>query len=464
MKMTPKQFQQAGQLLILVLVFGSVFLIVTSSLISSVIFQSRSVDIQIERQKATEIAEAGLNYYRWYLSHFPEDTSGVGSYAYADPELGDIGEFELELASSTYCGDIAAIDISSTGYTYAQPETRSTLRGRYARPSVASYSFVTNSGVWYGSSGEVNGPLHSNQGVRMEASHNSIISSGQEDWLCDYSYGCSPDATVDGVYTTSGNANPALFSFPAPPVDFAGITIDLAVMQDRAQNSGGLYFPNSGRQGYHVIFLPGEQVEVRRVNSKQNEPRGYAWGRFMNILRGTSLIGVYDIDPDCPVIFVEDQVWLEGQVDNKVTIAAADVDTVGEDPSIILNDNITYGSSDAGLLAVAEYDMLIGLVVPDDMELNGIFVAQTGKFGRNYYNTSMPNAWEENIIRNSLVINGTVVSNDRAVTNWVYSDGTLASGFTNSTSSYDTSQVFNPPPYTPITSDVYSFFNWRLDW
>lgn len=460
---------KAGFLLVMVLVFGSIFLFIISSFVGYVVTQNQVVNFRYEQQRATEIAEAGLNYYRWYLAHYPDDTTaGTGApgpyvFQYKDPEGDFIGEYSLELASSTYCGDIASVDIASTAYTYENPQAVATVRGRYSRPSVASYSFVSNSGVWYGSSENVLGPIHSNQGIRMEASHNSIVSSGQPDWSCDSSYGCSPTQTVDGVYTTSGNATPALFSFPAAPVDFTGITVDLAVMQDKAQNNGGIYLPDSGRAGYHIIFLPGEQVEIRRVNSKRNEPNGYAWGRYLNILNGTSLIGVYDIDPECPVIFVEDQVWLEGQVDNKVTIAAADVDTVGVDPAIILNDSITYGGSNAGLLAVAEYDMLVGLTVPDDMELNGIFIAQTGRFGRNYYDTSMPNAWEEYIVRNSLSINGTIVSNGRAYTDYVNGSGVVVSGFTSGTSAYDASQVFNPPPYTPITSDVYSFFNWRQD-
>jgi len=459
----------AGFLLVLVLVMGSVFLLIVSTFIGYIVTQNQLVNFRHEQQRATEIAEAGLNYYRWYLAHYPGDvTNGTGLpgpyvHQYTDPEGGMIGEFSLDVASSTYCGDIASVDIASTGHTYVNPDAKSTVRGSYSRPSVASYSFVTNSGVWYGASSNVNGPIHTNQGIRMEASHNSIVSSGQADWTCDNSYGCSPAQTVDGVFTTSGNANPSLFSFPTAPIDFNGVTLDLAVMQDRAENKGGLYFPSSGKAGYQVIFQPGNMVEVRKVNSKTNEPNGYAWGRYMNILKGTSLVGVYNIDPQCPVIFIEDQVWLEGQVDGKVSIAAADIDTVGEDPSIILNENITYGSENAGLLAVAEYDMLIGLVVPDDLELNGIFVAQTGHFGRNFYDTSMPNSWEEYIVRNSLTLNGTIVSNNRAGYNWVAGGGVIVSGFQSSESSYDASQVFDPPPYTPITSDVYSFFNWRQD-
>lgn len=459
----------AGYLLLLVLVFGSIFLVIITSFVGYVITQNQVINFRHEQQRATEIAEAGLNYYRWYLAHNPGDvTNGTGVpgpyvHQYSDPEGGTIGEFSLEIASSTYCGDIATLDIASTGYTYDNPEASAVVRSRYNRPSIASYSFVSNAGVYYGATSIVSGPLHSNQGIRMDASHNSVVSSGQTDWTCDSSYGCSPSKTVDGVYTTSGNANPSLFSFPVAPIDFAGITLNLANMKDKAQNYGGLYFGPSGKSGYHVIFLPGNRVEVRKVNSKQNEPNGYAWGRYLNILKGTSLVGTYDIDPKCPVIFVEDEVWLEGEVGGKVTIAAADVDTVGVDPSIILNNNITYSGADSGLLAVAEYDMLIGLVVPDDMVLNGIFVAQTGHYGRNFYDTSMPNSWETYIKRNSLTVNGTIVSNNRAGTTWYYSGGVLASGFSTRISSYDTSQVYDPPPYTPITTDVYSFFNWRQD-
>ena len=69
-----------------------------------------------------------------------------------------------------------------------------------------------------------------------------------------------------------------------------------------------------------------------------------------------------------------------------MTIAAADVASAAINPQIILNGNITYTSATtSGLLAIAEQDVLIGLSVPTDMTLNGIFVAQNGRFGRNHY-------------------------------------------------------------------------------
>jgi hypothetical protein len=181
----------------------------------------------------------------------------------------------------------------------------------------------------------------------------------------------------------------------------------------------------------------------------------------MHILNGTSLVGTYTIPASCPVLYFEDQVWLEGSVRGNVAIAAADVDTSGVDPSIILNSDITYASPTSSLMAVAEQDMVIPLVVPDNMKLNGIFIAQKGAFLRNFYDTSMPNAWEEYILRNSLTINGTVVSNGRPGTKWVDGGGNYVSGFANRTVSYDRNAVVTPPPYTPVTSDVYRFSDWR---
>jgi hypothetical protein len=112
-------------------------------------------------------------------------------------------------------------------------------------------------------------------------------------------------------------------------------------------------------------------------------------------------------------------------------------------------------------LAIAELDILIGLEVPDDMTLYGIYLAQTGKFGRNHYDTSMPNAWEQYIMRNSLTIYGTIVSNGRVGTKWVNSSGTYISGFNNRFTTYDRNLVASPPPLIPVTSDDYTFSDWQ---
>lgn len=453
--------------MILVLVFGSIFFTIISSFTVFIVTQSKLIAQRVEVETAGQIAEAGLNYYKWFLAHYPNDvTNGTGlpgPYVgiYNDPEGGAIGEYSLTVASTTYCGDLASIKVTSIGSTYEQPDIKKTLSARYARPTIADYSYILNANVWVGSDAQITGPYHSNGGIRFDGRNNSVVTSGQTDWSCTPGFGCSPTTTRNGVFTTTANPNTALFDYPSAPINFAGVTVDLADIKDKAQNNSGRYIGPSGREGYHIIFKSNGTYEVRRVNGKVNEPNGYAWGQQMNILNGTTLIGTYALNPLCPVIYVEDQVWLEGVVQGKATIAVANVSSNTVNPSIILNNNITYANATSGLLAIAEYDILIGLEVPDDMTLYGIFLAQTGKFGRNHYDTSIPNAWEEYIMRNSLTLNGTIVSNGRVGTKWVNGSGTYISGFNNRYTTYDRNLVANPPPLIPVTSDDYSFSDWQ---
>jgi len=480
--MIQKKTQHIGALLILVLIFGSVFFVMLSSFMGFIITQSQLQVKKYNYEQAREIAEAGLNYYKWYLAHNPDDvTNGTGApgpyvLPYTDPELGAIGEFSLEIASSTFCGEINHIEINSTGYTYDEPSLTRTVYARYARPTVAEYAYIINSNVWAGGDRTIVGPYHSNGVIRMDGTNNSTVTSGQEDWVCDGSLSCAPGwngSTVDGVYGDGPNSS--LWSFPSPPVNFTGLTVDLANMRDKAENGGGIYIPPSGDYGYRVDFQSDGTVDVFIVDSTYNY-WGYTsadgWNTERNVIYDDDPFATYTINPSCPMIFVEDKVWLEGEVPLKVTLAAADTDSPGVDPSIILNGDITYTSSSSGLLAVAETDVLVGLQVPDDMELSGIFVAQSGRFGRNRYCQSCSSGWwwgthyglpgvlDPYSMRNSLTMHGTVVSNGRVGTKWT-SSGTYISGFDTRYNSYDRDLVNNPPPLAPKTSDDFKFIEWR---
>ena len=458
----------AGYLIAVALVFGAVFLTILTAFISFVITQNEVQEAKYNRQRAFDIAEAGLDYYKWYLAHFPDDTTngtttpGPYVHTYADPEGGDIGEFSLEISSSTLCGDVYAIDIVSTGYTYDAPSTTRTVYGRYAQPTVTEYAYIINSNVWAGDDRTIIGPYHSNGIIRMDGTNNSTVTSGQEDWVCDGSLSCDPDptgTTLDGVYGDGPNFD--LWSFPAPPINFTGLTVDLAAMEDRAENGGGIKLDPSGDGGYRIHFNGDGTFTayiVDRTWSHNEYSSEDGWFTARNLIRDDDPYpnNTYTIPPDCPLIFVEDKIWLEGTVDMRVSIAAADVDTGGVDPSIILHNNITYANASSGLLAIAEDDVLVGYDVPNDMELNGIFIAQNGKFGRNHYTQDYRGG---DRYRNSLTIHGTIVSNGRVGTKW--NCGGWCSGFDTRYNSYDRDLVDDPPPLTPNVSDTYQFIEWR---
>lgn len=468
-----------GYLLILVLVFGSIFFLITSSFFGYIVSQGQVINQKVELQRAVDIAEAGLNYYKWYLAHYPNDTTnGTGApgpytHVYSDPEGAAIGEFSIDVASSTYCGDVASIEVASSGFTYSDPSIVRTIKARYARPSVAEYAYIINSNVWAGPDRTIIGPYHSNGGIRMDGTNFSTVTSGQSDWFCNSSFGCSPAGNRVGVFTTTPNANAGLFTFPSAPINFTGLSIDLALMQDRAQNRGGIYLPPSGAFGYQVTFNSNGTISVRRVTGTTlywGSTTETGWNQERNVIENTTNYGTFVIPSSCPLIFVQDKVWLQGVVNQKVTIAAADVASGVNNPSIILRDNITYTSATtSGLLAIAEQDVLIGVDVPNNMSLNGIFVAQNGRYGRNFYcancnaggnNRGLPNALDPYVLRNSLTMNGTIVSNGRVGTQWI-SGGVPTSGFLNRFNSYDRNLVASPPPLVPKTSDVYVVTDWK---
>ena len=470
-----------GYLVILVLIFGAVFFTMISAFTGYVVTQGDVQEQKYAKEQALDIAEAGLNYYKWFLAHYPNDmTNGIGEAGpyvmeYRDPEGSIIGEYSLDIASSTLCGNIYAVDIYSTGHTTDAPDVERTVYARYARPTVAEYAYIINSSVWAGGDRTIIGPYHSNGVIRMDGTNLSTVTSGQENWTCDKDlFPCDPandGDVVDAVYGDGPNND--LWIFPSTPVNFTGLSVDLSDIYNKARYGGGIYIPPSGRSGYRVQFESDGTIDVYRVTRADNY-WGYntedGWTQENNVANANNFYASYTIPTACPVIFVEDRVWIDGVVKGKATIAAADIDSTGVDPSLILNGDITYANEDSGLLAVGEKDVLIGLSVPNAMTVNGIFMAQKGRFGRNHYcqndcvlgspNPGLPGSLDAYVFRSTLTVNGTIVSNGREGTKWM-NGNTYVSGFNVRNNSYDRNLVSDPPALTPETSDTYEFIEWR---
>ncbi|MFM2374450.1 MAG: hypothetical protein RLZZ234_445, partial [Candidatus Parcubacteria bacterium] len=233
--MTHHAKKHRGYLVLLALVFGGIFFAIITSFTGFVVTQSISQTAKVDKERALEIAEAGLDYYKWYLSHYPNDvthgTTTPGPYVipYEDPEAGRIGEFALTINGNMVCGDLASVDITSTGTADSAPSIHRAVYGRYARPTVSEFAYIINSNVWAGADRTIVGPYHSNGGVRMDGTNNSTVSSGVETWSCTSSFGCSPTQTKDGVFGAGPNSS--LWSWPSPPINFTGLSVDLAAMK-----------------------------------------------------------------------------------------------------------------------------------------------------------------------------------------------------------------------------------------
>jgi hypothetical protein len=478
---------QKGAITTLVLVFGSVFLLLFSGLAGFLLLQLKESRQKAAWNQALTIAEAGINYYRWHLAHAPEDLQdgqdwccesppclvcGPYEHDFSDPEGGVIGKYSLEITGNQQCGQISAVTITSTGWVDKYPNTKRTIRVKYVKPTVADYTYLLNDNVWAGADREIKGPYHSNRGIRMDGENKSLVTSAREDWVCTDSFGCStcPDqcwteesnCVCPGVFTTT-NGNEELFNFPIPPFDFNGITMDLAAIKSLTQEGQGIYLPPSDNEGYHLVFRNNRSIDVYEITELDavyayDSENGWHWE--YSVIDEEAFLGNYPISDDCGLVFIEDDVWAEGEVKGKITTVSANLINPNTETDVWLEGNIEYTTKDGsdGLVLVGQHNNLIGLYVPDNMELHGIYIAQTGHFGRNHYPCTL--YWPE-CKRSSLEIFGSIVSNGRVGTKWTYSNGSWASGFEKRENIYDPQQSSNPPPFLPCISEEHQFNEWE---
>ncbi len=456
-----------------VLVFGVIFLLLLSGLSGFILMQLKQASRKVAWQESLEIAEAGINYYQWCLNN-EVDQDCQTEKEYLNLSGSPIGRFSLEITPATSCGQTNQISIASTGWTYNFPDTEREVQVLYARTSVAKYAYLINDNVWAGSDREIRGLYHSNSGIRMDGENQSLVTSAIQEWTCTDSFGCDPcptdsgcrtegqDCICSGVFTTTENSNIDLFDWPVPPFDFDGITIDLAEMKNTAQSQpGALYLPpsidiNSQAKGYHVKFKNDGTFEVWIITQLQSSwaySTEEGWHNDYFIIDQEYLYNTYPTNPACSIIFIEDNLWVEGEVKGKITIASANLITPTEDTSIVLLGDIEYTTLDGsdGLSVIGEKNVLISPDSLNNMEMRGIFIAQKGHFGRNHYNGN---------IKENLEIYGSIISNGRVGTKWS-SGGQIVSGYLNRENYFDQNLIHNPPSFVPYISSEFLIVNWE---
>ncbi|MFZ1987720.1 MAG: hypothetical protein WAV21_01660 [Minisyncoccia bacterium] len=483
-----RRAKRGGYLMLLALVFGAIFVGLLGALSSYVLIENRLQGVKYSQSQAFTIAEAGIEYYRWFLAHYPGDTTNGTGHAgpfvvpYNDPEGGQTGTITLGVTGNTACGQVTSIDLESEGVASDNPLVKKTVLARYARPSVGTYSYILNDSVWAGADRVILGPYHSNGGIHMDGSVNSLVSSSVASWNCTSSYGCggsgsstTSQPTAPGVLGNGTNQN--LWEYPTPQVDFSAISADFNNLKTTAQ-SVGLYLPrySTGNdngaaywKGYHLIFNANGTVTVRHVTSTtqlSSTPVNAADDEDdvadRMVIANETNFNTYTISPDCGLIFVEDNTWVEGTIPSKITLVVANTDA-GIHPSAYLRNNIVYGAADGsdGFTLIAERNVLVTPDSPQNMTLHGIFIAQGGAFGRNLY--GCPGSYEP---KGTLTILGTTVSNKRTGTKWVngcYSwwTGYSDAGYQTRIDSYDRRMASDPPPFTPLVSADYQLMDWR---
>jgi len=327
--------QNNGFVIIYALVFGSIFLILLGGLFGFVSLQLRMSVEKTAWSESLHAAEAGAEYYEWCLDKGIEAECALEK-DYFDASGNHIGGFLIDFDETISCGETTRWRIVSTGWTDSFPDVKRKISMVYGKISVGKYSYILNDNVWVGADHEIRGPYHSNGGIRMDGENGSLVTSGQEEWVCTSSFGCSSCPTsygchyenyncvCPGVFTTA-NGQEDLFHFPSSPFSFAGITIDLAGIKSAASLSG-VYLPPSQTidteaDGYHLKFLNNGSFEawiITDLSSTRSYSLEEGWHYDYFVISDEYLYNTYNYPPDCSVVFAEDNIWAEGEIKGKI--------------------------------------------------------------------------------------------------------------------------------------------------
>jgi hypothetical protein len=471
-----KYKNNSGIILVNVLVFMAIAISVTTAMVNwgaTVLKTTRSLGA---REQAFQIAEAGIEYYRWHLAHaaadYKDGTALPGPYVHTVKDAsGDIiGQYSLTITPPPVGSTI--VKVKSKGTITADASISRTLLGTLAIPSLAKFAVVANDDMRFGAGTEVFGPTHSNGGIRFDGVAHNLVTSSQTTYD-------DPDDGVPtqklAVYTTVSPADPnppaavpnrpdvfiAGRQFPVQSFDFTGLTVDLSQMKASAQLPQGKYFASSGAQGYRIVLKTNDTFDLYKVNSLRSAPSG------CNAVAGQTNWGLWSINnqtfvanyvfPSNGVIFVEDHLWIEGQIDGaRLSIAAGKFpDNIATRKSITVNNDLLYTKYDGTdvIALIAQGDINAGLWSDNDLRIDGALIAQNGRVGRFYYSNSCSSTY---YIRNTLTLYGMIATNQRY--GFAYTDNT---GYQIRNIIYDGNLLYGPPPSFPLTSSNYQTISWE---
>ncbi len=472
-----------GELLIPIIIFSAVAIIIMGGLMNWTKTTVEANRQLLTREKAIQLAESGIDYYRWHLAHdktdYEDGTGAPGPYVHQvfDKDGNLVGEYSLNIIPPITGS--TKVTIESTG-TPANSSISRTIKVELAIPSLAKYAVAANDVMRFGEGTEVFGPIHSNRGIRFDGLAHNLITSAQTSYD-------DPDHTGGNEFAvhTHINAPPSVGvnnsfrpleapptnpvpnrtdvfevgrQFPVPAVDFTGLTNNLSSIKAEAQ-ANGRYFAASGSQGYRITLNTDDTFNIRRVTSQytdnncDNTAGQTGWGIWS--VNNTVNVGTYPI-PANGLIFVEDNLWVEGSIDSaRVTIAVGRFpDNPATRPQLTVNNDLTYTNYDGTdvIALISQGNLNVGLVSDTNLRIDAALVSQNGRVGRYYYESDC----SPYHIRNSLTLYGMIATNLRY--GFAYTDGT---GYQNRDIIYDANLLYGPPPSFPLTSDQYEIISWQ---
>ncbi len=475
---------EKGVITVYALIGAAVIATLLGGMLIFVSTQVRNSSDEVSRQKALEIAESGVYFYRWYLAHsldgktaqeiknFWQSSDALGVITPYEKEIEDangdpIGRYRIEVTVPDPGSTI--VSLISTGWTYRHPNLTRKVKVRFRRPSWSEYAVVANDVMRFGSGTTVYGPVHSNNGIRFDGVAYNKVTSAIDQYL-------DPDTgkMKPGVWTSQPNEGTVFLAgkyFPISSVDFAGITVDLSLMKSEAQSEGIFLgeesYPKnqcdwirSGRpprftwvcqlvnvpvKGYYLTLRTDDKLEIRRI---------FSYNNVSYMITDQSDAEVVNF-PTNGLIFVENNLWVDGQIDTaKLTLASANINSSEIETNIYINNDILYTNKDGqdiiGL--IAENNISVGLYSEDNLEIDAALLAQKGRVGRDYYSFSQSSTYYK---RDEITVFGSIATNNRY--GFAYTDGT---GYQIRNLYFDNNLIYYPPPFFP-TGNKYQLDLWE---
>ncbi|MEO6761380.1 MAG: hypothetical protein ABI220_03315 [Candidatus Saccharimonadales bacterium] len=475
----------------------------------------------VKSQQAFDIAEAGVNYYLWHMSHnnsdykdgqstptTPDPILGYGPYVhnYIDSNAVKQGTYTLWIKPQGAGSTI--VTVRSIGQVDGSDITR-TVDAKIGAASFASYGLVSDTDFWFGSSETANGPVFSNAGVHMDGPNTDTVGSANATYQPSAGhYQSGEGGSHPGVWCSYTIPNCATRSksnwlYPQPAVDFNQVSTSLCKMKvtafaDYATTSSyagqanactlvptsrtNAYIPRrasslSSTKGYLIQLNGNGTYDLYDVNGENDRNTPYTSAlSLQSVGNGVSL-------PPSGVIFVEDNVWVLTKTGSsftgRVTIASGRLSSGSQETNINIAGPVLYSSKDGSdvIGLVAENDVLLKPYAPPatgnfTFEVDAAALAQNGA-------VTYPNRYASNSSRctrgwtganQKLVFYGSVATRQEWTWNIYggscgdnardYLTGYYWSGIEHTSTDYDYNLLYAPPPSYPVTGG-YDILSWR---
>lgn len=499
--------------------------ILVSSIIVTVLITVIQLNIAVsnnnnKRQQAFNIAEAGINYYLWHLSHnstdfkdgkntptTPDPNLGFGPYEhnYIDDNGKNTGTYTLWIKPHSEGSTIATV--RSIGRVKGTDTIR-TVEAQLGVPSFASYGVNSDSALWFGDTEVADGPTHSNVGIRMDGLSRSDVTSANESYIPSSQLGGNGSTRRDGVWcnpsiTTPVNCNTRNKSdwrYPVSSVDFNQISGSLCTIKKIAlgshvstasianQSNACTQVPTTrtpgyvprrastfnASRGYLVQLNSNGTYDLFNVNGENDLNTPYTSALTLTTVASNIAI------PSTGVVYVEDNVWVRTNPTfrGRVSIGAGRLESTNN-ANITIADDIVYSTRDGSdaIGLIAEGNVQIAPYAPPasgnfEFKVEAAIISQSGDVNYRLRYNSNTNRCTRGWVNNGQTFNyyGSVSTRLGWTWTWLmssncgdaaFSSGTgYISGIKNNTTSYDYNLLYNPPPSFPLTS-TYDILSWR---